>query len=315
VLPLAASAAAIPFLGPIIPNEQITVNGVVTNQNVCAAGWGMLITVINNIIRLLITLAIVFVAPLMIAWSGFLFVVNPVNAAGKEQAKKILTNTVVGIVIALAGWLIVDAIMAVLYNPTTVGQTWSQLVTSGGAPLCIPLAGSLAPVGPPPPVGVEVACSIPPLSPLTDPIAQQMEGGQTVIWSNTDSRLQTCANKFISAAGGGSVTSAYRPQAYQTHLFEIRDRWCTQGLQSNSNPACNSLKSTVSAEVSKHGLSACGAVAQANSTHSSGTGVDISLASGNYSGSTQLATQACLAWANYPGDPYHYNLISGCSCQ
>ena len=68
-LPLAAQAGGIPFFGPIIPNEQITVNGVLTNQNVCAAGWGLLITVINNVISLLITLAIVFVAPLMIAWS------------------------------------------------------------------------------------------------------------------------------------------------------------------------------------------------------------------------------------------------------
>src|SRR3989344_5737521 len=102
-LPLVAHAGGIPFFGPIIPNEQITVNGVVTNQNVCAAGWGMLMIVVNNLISFLLTIAIVFVAPLMIAWSGFLFVVNPVDASGKEQAKKILTNTVVGIVIALAG--------------------------------------------------------------------------------------------------------------------------------------------------------------------------------------------------------------------
>jgi hypothetical protein len=149
-LPVVAHAGGIPFFGPIIPDEV----------NRCAAGWGLLMVVINNIISLLITLAIVFVAPLMIAWSGFLFVVNPVNAEGKGQAKKILTNTVVGIVIALAGWLIVNAIMVALYNPDTPiagGKlgVWSQLVTSGGAPLCIPLAGSLKPaVTPPPIVGV-----------------------------------------------------------------------------------------------------------------------------------------------------------------
>lgn len=144
-LPLAAHAGGIPFFGPIVPDAI----------NRCAAGWGMVITVINNIISFLITLAIVFVAPLMIAYSGFLFVVNPVNAGGKEQAKKILTNTIVGIIIALAGWLIVDAIMAVLYNPTAVGSTWSQLITSGGALPCIPLAESLKQAaGQPPGVGV-----------------------------------------------------------------------------------------------------------------------------------------------------------------
>lgn len=110
----------------------------------------MLIRVINNIISLLITIAIVFVAPLMIAYAGFLFVVNPVNAGGKEKAKGVLLNTVVGIVIALAGWMIVDAVMVVLYNPGTEIEggrlgAWSQLITSGdlNRTTCIPLEGSL----------------------------------------------------------------------------------------------------------------------------------------------------------------------------
>ena len=133
-LPLATHAATIPFFGPIIPQDG--------TQAVCAAGWGMLITVINNIIAFLITIAIVFVAPLMIAYSGFLFVVNPVNSSGIAEAKKILTNTVVGIVLALASWMIVDALMAVLYNPTAVGRTWSSLI-SGGGDICVPQAGAL----------------------------------------------------------------------------------------------------------------------------------------------------------------------------
>ena len=77
VLPLAAHAA-IPFFGPIVPDAA----------NRCAPGWGMVITVINNIIQFLITIAIVFVAPIMIAWSGFLFVVNPVNAAGRNRRRR-----------------------------------------------------------------------------------------------------------------------------------------------------------------------------------------------------------------------------------
>jgi len=316
-LPLAAHAG-IPFFGPIIPNVPVTIDGVASNQNVCAAGWGMLITVANNIISLFLTLLIVFVAPLTIAWAGFLFVTNPANPGNIAKAKGILWNTVLGLVVALAGYMIVSFLMAVLYNPAEVGKTWAALLTSNNAQFCIPLKSSLAPAAPPAVPPVEVVpgvCSVPALTSLTDPLALQMEGGQTVIWSNTNDQLQPCANKFINSAGGGSVTSAYRPQSYQTHLWEIRDRWCTQNLQRNVDPACSSLQSTVSAEVTKHGLSACGAVAQTNSTHGSGTGVDISLTSGNYSGTTQLAAQACLTWANYSGDPYHYNLISGCSCQ
>lgn len=144
VLPLAAHAGGIPFFGPIIPGSDIPGN----INAVCPAGWGMLMDVINNIISLLLTIAIVFVAPIMIAYSGFLFVVNPVNPSGKEKAKGILQNTVIGIVIALAGWLIVNAVMAVLYNSTTpvsdgsVLKTWSSLVTSSGN-FCLPQAGAL----------------------------------------------------------------------------------------------------------------------------------------------------------------------------
>jgi len=303
-LPFVAHAG-IPFFGPIIPAQFAT----------CPAGWGMLITVVNNIIQLLLTLAIVFVAPLMIAWAGFLFVVNPVNASGKEQAKKILTNTVVGIVIALAGWLIVDAIMVVLYNGSF--GTWSQLVTSGGGQACLQQQGAPYQPGvvtPPPTVGV--ACIIPALSPITDSVAQQMEAGQTVIWTNTNSKLQSCVNKFRGQVGG-TVTSAYRPQAYQTHLWEIHDRWCTRGLRSNSDSVCSSLKSTVSAEVTKHQLSACYPVSQNTSTHGTGTGVDISGVSNQGSSATiSAASGACLRWYG-AGDPVHYTLdltIPGCSC-
>lgn len=318
-LPLFAHAAAIPWFGPIVPED-------------CTAGFGMLVTVINNIIIVLLSIAIVFVAPLMIAYAGFLFVVNPTNPGGKEQAKSVLTNTIVGIVISLAAWMIVAAIMAVLYkDPSSGGSTWGTweaLMTSGGAgDGCLSQAGSTA--GPSNPGGttdpgvtvVPLVCKIDPLSPITDPLAQQMEGGQTVIWTNTDPRLQKCTNKFISKlkAGGEAnahVTSAYRPQTYQTHLFEIRDRWCTQGLRSNSNSACSSLENDVAHEVAKHfgyGWN-CGAVA-VTSRHTAGTGVDIAgIINPSNLFERDAAKASCLDWKNYQDDPYHYELMISCTC-
>ena len=124
--------AAIPFFGPIVPS----------GSNVCPLGWGMLMTVINRIIEFLITIGIVFWAPLMIAYAGFLYVFNPVSPEGRSKANKVLTGTIYGIVTMLAGWMIVDAIMAVLYNPGTVGGTWASLVGTGGD-VCLPQAGAL----------------------------------------------------------------------------------------------------------------------------------------------------------------------------
>ena len=139
-----ATHASVPFFGPIIPIEI----------NLCPASWGMLIDVINNIISFSITIAIVFIAPIMLLYAGFLLVVNPVNASGKEHAKKLLLNTIVGIVIALASWLIIDAVMAAFYNGSVTGAngsalgTWSSLITSGGVSPCLMQSGSLSQLDP-----------------------------------------------------------------------------------------------------------------------------------------------------------------------
>ncbi len=129
-----ATHAAIPFFDPIIPSAI----------NLCPASWGMVIDVINNLISFLITIAVVFVAPIMIAYAGFLLVVNPFNPGAQSTARKILLNIVIGIVVALAGWLIVDAVMAVLYHPSdSTWGTWSSLITSGGINPCLIQEGSL----------------------------------------------------------------------------------------------------------------------------------------------------------------------------
>lgn len=136
-LPFAAHAG-IPFFGPIIDKSWV-VQGTATQ---CALGWGAVMTVVNNIISLLLTLAIVFVAPIMIAYAGFIMVTGQGNPSEIGKAKGILLNTIIGIVIALAGYLIVAAVMAVLYNPSATSGTttlgvWSSLITSNGALPCL----------------------------------------------------------------------------------------------------------------------------------------------------------------------------------
>lgn len=133
--PMLASAA-VPFWGPIIPDAY----------NVCAANWGLVIVVINNIISLGITLAIAIVAPLSFAYAGFLLLTSGGDPGKRGQARRAITNVVVGIVVALASYLIVAALMAVLYHPDDprlAGKTWADLVVFGGTPPCIELKASL----------------------------------------------------------------------------------------------------------------------------------------------------------------------------
>lgn len=218
-LPLAAHAG-IPYFGPVIPQDGVNA--------VCPAGFGMLMVVINNIISIALTLAIVFVAPLMIGWAGFLYVVNPVDPSGLSKAKGILMNTVVGLVIALAGWMIVDAVMAVLYDSKTFGKTWSDLLTTNGAAFCLPQAGAISGVAPPPVPGIQVpavpqvpgaftfdpgiSAQVPTesgaLSALLSCMAGQVPAGVGRISSISDSLITSGSKTFAQCATGGCAHAA-----------------------------------------------------------------------------------------------------------
>jgi hypothetical protein len=134
-LPIAAHAS-IPFFGPVVP-ETI---------NRCAAGWAAVIIVINNVIELLITLGIVLLLPFMIAYAGFMIVTSQGTPGKITEARKIVLNTILGIVVALAAWLIVDAVMAVLTagpNGATFARNWSSIINSGGQNPCLIQEGAL----------------------------------------------------------------------------------------------------------------------------------------------------------------------------
>ncbi len=131
VLPLVASAKSIPFFGPIVPECSDGVN---------ALGWGAVLLVINNLILFGLSILIFFIAPLVIAYAGFLLVFNPISPSGKSKAKEMLMNLVIGLVVALSGWVIVGAVMAVFYDPSAkgFGTQWYEIITSGGANVCLP---------------------------------------------------------------------------------------------------------------------------------------------------------------------------------
>ena len=226
-LPLLAHAQGIPFFGPIIPKEGLFAS--------CPAGWGMLITVINRIIALLLTIAIVFVAPLMIAYSGFLFVVNPVDSGGIAKAKGILLHTIVGIVIALAGWMIVDAIMAVLYkSPNGAWGTWSSLITSRGvADDCLQQQGASIQTGhaPPPPTAISVVtpsanCPVPDQSTMATIPAEYVVGGTGLAKPTTIQNYIAMRTAALQAGFDLKVSSAYRSDATQVALW---NQYCSSG--------------------------------------------------------------------------------------
>lgn len=301
--------AAIPFFGPIIPNAY----------NTCPASWGMLITVINNIISLLITLAIVFVAPIMIAYSGFLLVVNQANPGGINQAKTILTNTIVGIVIALAAWLIVDAIMAALYDQAAVGQTWSSLITSGGINPCISLPGSLNQVSGQPVSGISASGAYPTLPTTGACVASnlmQATAGSAYALTQSQANVLSCIAVAESSCGT-NTTGARQPNGTPTTaggMFQIVMGWndpchnlnipsCTAAAQNagfnvSGNPQllnCSTAFSGGRMIPAMHSLAAACQAATANLNCNAQAAGCLVQANGGYSAWASPADQNCIA--------------------
>jgi Type IV secretion system pilin len=126
--------ASLPFWGPIIPDAY----------NVCAGNWNLVMEVINRIIQLALTIAIMIVAPIMLTWAGILILTSGGNPGARTKAKDMLLSTVVGITVSLSAWLIVNALMAVLYKPANFTEAWYELITADeSAVKCIPLKASL----------------------------------------------------------------------------------------------------------------------------------------------------------------------------
>lgn len=82
---------------------------------------------VNNVIQFIITVMIL-IAVLMLVVAGFKLVTSRGNTSAAEAAKKMIFNVVIGIVIVLAAWVLVDTIIKALagsdlgvWNPIECG--------------------------------------------------------------------------------------------------------------------------------------------------------------------------------------------------
>ena len=64
----------------------------------------------QNILNAAIYLAVVLSAVLF-AWAGFLYLTNVANSGQHSRAVEVFQNVAIGLVIIVAGWLVVDIVM------------------------------------------------------------------------------------------------------------------------------------------------------------------------------------------------------------
>ncbi len=82
-------------------------------QETCPLGYGAFFVVIQNVTNDAVILASVFIV-LLIAYAGFLFVTSPASPSSVSKGRAVLLSAVIGFVIIISAWLIVNEFVMVL---------------------------------------------------------------------------------------------------------------------------------------------------------------------------------------------------------
>lgn len=118
--PLTVLAAPGDFWGPIVPNCGLDVSAFM-----CQACH--LAELTHNILSFFISLA-VGAAAVMFAYAGFLYVTASSNQGNIDKAKSIFSQVLIGLVLVLVAWLIVDLTLRVFTNQSLQVLTKFQCV-------------------------------------------------------------------------------------------------------------------------------------------------------------------------------------------
>ena len=126
-LPLSVFAADLPLLTPgwsLVPEAC----------RACPCGFAGVIGIVQNLMNAGISVGIFF-AVIIMTWAGLLYISTPTNPEARSKANNMLINAVVGMVIILSAWLIVDFVMKALYSGPDGQQgkfgPWNNILTGG----------------------------------------------------------------------------------------------------------------------------------------------------------------------------------------
>lgn len=89
------------------------------------------IKLVQNILNFLVTIA-GFIAVVLFSYAGFLMLTAAGNTGKIEKGKGVFMNVLIGMVIVLAGWLIIDTIMKAMFEGSALSGTqgfggWNEI--------------------------------------------------------------------------------------------------------------------------------------------------------------------------------------------
>lgn len=104
---------------------------------------GSLMQLANNILKFFVEVAI-FIAAIVIAWGGFTMVTAGGDTGKVSKGRELMSNAVVGIIIVLAAFLLIDTIMKlVLKDP----DSWNNIIDAGQITPTHTAIDNIAPIG------------------------------------------------------------------------------------------------------------------------------------------------------------------------
>jgi len=302
-------AAGGTFFGPIVPNGTngqpdcncLSVISPNTGESVPSApDWGCIMQTVQNTVNFAITLGMI-IAILYIVYSGFLFVMSAGNPSSREAAKTRITNVVIGLVVMLGAWLVIDFVMKRLYGESGLYGPWNAILTEDGKPHCLqvakpptPLAGveGQAPLGPSTTGGTGTGdnCTPIPDSQLKSFPSEATSSGPERALADTVDRFMSMRAEALKNGVDLKVADGYRSPEEQLSA------WNNNGCQIvNGNTVCKKYTAAVPCSLGGNG-----------SNHTGGTAVDIHLGTGVY---TWLRANAAKHgfYNNIPNDLPHWS--------
>jgi len=121
-----AFIALLAFLPDIAAAQQLVPVACSGPSAPLTCGSCELVAMINNVIQFVIVLATI-IAAIILVWAGFLLVTSAGNTSQLEKAKGLFFNVVIGLIVLLAAFLIVNTILAALLNTGSPVYNWQTI--------------------------------------------------------------------------------------------------------------------------------------------------------------------------------------------
>jgi hypothetical protein len=272
-------ALGVAWLVPVFVYAQ-TAAGLVpcTGLNCEACSLAQLI---QNIINYAIGISIpLFV--LLLAWVGVLYFTAAANPSNIEKAKKILKQALIGFLITLTAWLVINTLLVTILN-----KQWSS-----GSWFSIQCVGINNRAGTTPQNSSTVQGLLNSLPALNSSASWGSVGGSV---GNVGTNAYACPTGYQLAGSGdtGTGSNSAPPTCYNPTTNDVQDVACQSGYSVNANGFC---QNDATGQVADPTAVLAAPLTTGNSGACDASAVQAGAAAGGYTlTSNQAAGLACLA--------------------